>query len=468
MSENILFLTGKLAEKSLQRVLESMGSVTFEYEVRNIGINVAGLMTEDLIRRRVTDTGSATRVVVPGRCRGDLQALTQHYGVAFERGPEELKDLPEFFGTKSKRRDLSRHDVMIFAEIVDATQLDVAAIVQRADRFRRDGADVIDLGCLPDVTFPHLEDAINALKSAGFRVSVDSVDPKELLRGGKAGADYLLSLKEDTLWVAEEVDSIPILIPSESGDLASLYRSVELLETKNRPFIADAILDPIHFGFTRSILRYHALRERFPEVEIMMGVGNLTELTDADTSGINAILMGIVSELGIRSILTTEVSPHARRAVREADAARGIMFAAREDMSLPKDYSAALLTTHGRKPFPDTETEIRSIAAAIKDPSFRVQVSEVGLHAYNRDGFHTGQDPFAIFPHLDLEQDGSHAFYLGVELARAQIAWQLGKRYVQDQELDWGVATETKQEDQSAYHVMGTTLQARKQLKRDE
>ena len=468
MSEHILFLTGKLAEKSLHRILQSIQPTPFSYDVRNIGINVAGLMTEDLIRRRVTDTGSATRVVVPGRCRGDLQALTQHYGVAFERGPEELKDLPEFFGTKSKRRDLSRHDVMIFAEIVDATQLDVAAIVQRADRFRRDGADVIDLGCLPDVTFPHLEDAINALKSAGFRVSVDSVDPKELLRGGKAGADYLLSLKEDTLWVAEEVDSIPILIPSESGDLASLYRSVELLETKNRPFIADAILDPIHFGFTRSILRYHALRERFPEVEIMMGVGNLTELTDADTSGINAILMGIVSELGIRSILTTEVSPHARRAVREADAARGIMFAAREDMSLPKDYSAALLTTHGRKPFPDTETEIRSIAAAIKDPSFRVQVSEVGLHAYNRDGFHTGQDPFAIFPHLDLEQDGSHAFYLGVELARAQIAWQLGKRYVQDQELDWGVATETKQEDQSAYHVMGTTLQARKQLKRDE
>ncbi len=468
MTEHILFLTGKLAEKSLQRVLESMDAFTFGYEVRNIGINVAGLMTEDLIRRRVTDTGSATRIVVPGRCRGDLQALTQHYGVAFERGPEELKDLPEFFGKKSKRRDLSRHDVMIFAEIVDATQLDIAAILQRAARFRRDGADVIDLGCLPDVAFPHLEDAIKALKVAGCKVSVDSVDPKELLRGGKAGADYLLSLKEDTLWVAEEVDSIPILIPGEPGDSASLYRSVELLEAKNRRFIADAILDPIHFGFTRSILRYQALRERFPEIEIMMGVGNLTELTDADTSGINAILMGIVSELGIRSILTTEVSPHARRAVREADAARGMMFAAREDMSLPKDYSAALLTTHGRKPFPDTEAEIRNVAAAIKDPSFRVQVSEVGLHAYNRDGFYTAQDPFAIFPHLNLEQDGSHAFYLGVELARAQIAWQLGKRYVQDQELDWGVATETKQDDQSAYHAMGTTLQARKQPKRDE
>ena len=462
MTEHILFLTGKLAEKAVHRVLESIQPTPFSYEVLNIGLNVAGLMTTDLIRRRVSDTGKATRIIVPGRCRGELHALTQHYGIPFERGPEEVKDLPEFFGKKKKRRDLTKHDVNIFAEIVDATQLDIPAILKRAKRYQSDGADVIDLGCLPDTPFPHLEDAVGALKAAGFKVSVDSVDPQELLRGGKAGADFLLSLKEDTLWIADEVQSIPILIPNQTGDLNSLYRAIDIMSGKNTLFFADAILDPIHFGFTQSIVRYHALRERYPHVEIMMGVGNLTELTDADTSGINAILMGIISELSIRSILTTEVSPHARRAVREADVARRMMFAAREDTSLPKDYSNALLTTHDRKPFPDTEAEIRDIAAAIKDPSFRIQVSETGIHVYNRDGFHTASDPFELFPELKLEQDSSHAFYVGVELARAQIAWQLGKRYSQDQELDWGVATQRKQEDQSAYHAMGTTLQAKK------
>ena len=459
MTEHILFLTGKLAEKSLHRVLESIQPTSFSYEVLNIGLNVAGLMTTDLIRRRVSDTGKATRIIVPGRCRGDMPALTQHYGIPFERGPEEVKDLPEFFGKKKKRRDLSKYAVKIFAEIVDATQLDIPAILKRAERYKSDGADVIDLGCLPDTPFPHLEDAIGALKAAGFKVSVDSIDSEELLRAGKAGADFLLSLKEDTLWIADEVPSIPILIPNQAGDLESLYRTIDSLLTKNKPFIADAILDPIHFGFTQSIVRYHALRERYPHVEIMIGVGNLTELTDADTSGINAILMGIISELSIGSILTSEVSPHARRAVREADAARRIMFAAREDMSLPKDYSNALLIAHDRKPFPDTEDEIRETAAAIKDPSFRVQVSVSGVHVYNRDGFHTADDPFALFPKLNVESDGSHGFYLGVELARAQIAWQLGKRYTQDQELNWGVATDSKNEDQSAYHAMGTTLQ---------
>jgi dihydropteroate synthase-like protein len=328
--------------------------------------------------------------------------------------------------------------------------------------------NVIDIGRLPDTSFLHLEESIGALKQAGYQVSIDSIDPQELLRGAKAGADYLLSLKEETLWVADEVDAVPILIPNQPADLESLYRAMDSLTKKNKPFIADAILDPIHFGFTQSIVRYQALRERYPQAEIMMGVGNLTELTDADTSGINAILMGIISELRIGAILTTEVSPHARRAVREADVARRIMFAAREDMSLPKDYSAALLTAHDRKPFPDSEAEIREVAAAVKDPSFRVQVSENGIHVYNRDGFHTAGDPFALFPELKVEQDGSHAFYLGVELARAQIAWQLGKRYTQDQELSWGVATDKKQQDQSAYHAMGTTLQAKKKSTIDE
>ena len=439
-----------------------MQPTAFTYDVHNIGVNVAGLMTANLIQRRVTNVGKATRVMVPGRCRGDLATLSQHYAVPVDRGPEELKDLPEFFGKKKKHADLSRHDVKIFAEIVDAAQLDIDSIIKRAERYRNDGADVIDLGCLPDTNFGHLEDAIAALKQAGYAVSVDSVDTKELLRGGRAGADYLLSLNEDTLWIADEVAATPILIPRQPSDSESLYRAINTLQKSNRKFIADAILDPIHFGFTESIVRYHALRARYPDIDIMMGVGNITELTDADTSGMNALLFGMISELRIGAVLTTEVSPHARRAVREADAARRMMFAAREDTSLPKDYSDALLTTHEKKPFHGSAAEIRAIAAAIKDPSFRVQVSDEGIHVYNRDGINTAPDPFDLFPSLNLDNDGSHAFYMGVELARAQIAWQLGKRYTQDQELNWGAAVEKKNVDQSAHHAMGTTMQAKK------
>jgi len=64
------------------------------------------------------------------------------------------------------------------------------------------------------------------------------------------------------------------------------------------------------------------------------------------------------------------------------------------------------------------------------------------LCAYDNYIFSRDIDPFAFYPNLGVENDASHAFYLGVELARAQIAHQLKKRYVQDEELNWGVASE--------------------------
>jgi len=446
--EHILFLTGHLAQPSLLRVLGTLGDAPFSWDVRDIGVQVAALMTTELIRRRVErpllgeGAHRIDRIVLPGRCRGDLAALTDHFGVPVQRGPEELKDLPAFFDRAARPVALDDYRVQIFAEIVDAPRLTIEQIVLRAAQHRADGADVIDIGCLPETPFGHLAEAVQALKAAGHAVSVDSVDPQELLRGGRAGADYLLSLTPDTLWLADEVAATPVLIPRVPADEASLQAAIEHLQRLGRPFLADPILDPIPFGFVASIVRYHRLRERFPTVPIMMGVGNLTELTEADTSGINALLLGMCAELDVAAVLTTQVSPHARRAVKEADWARRIMHAARQLGTLPKGLSSALMTVHARRPFLDTPAEIAATAAQVRDPSFRVQVSPQGLHVYNRDGMRQGPGAFALWPQLGLENDAAHAFYMGVELAHAEIAHKLGKRYVQDQPLDWGCAVE--------------------------
>lgn len=456
--EHIVFLTGRLAQPGLEQVLRDMHDAPFTWEVREIGLQVAGLMTADMIRRRVAAPVQAGRMLVPGRCRGDLDELSLHYGIPVQRGPEELKDLPRFFDRQARPVDLTRRDILVFAEIVEAPHLGVPAIVARAQALRRDGADVIDLGGLPATPFPHLEDAVRALKDQGFRVSVDSLDIDELRRGGRAGADYLLSLTIDSLWLADEVVSTPILIPRQPGDEASLYAAVDAMLARGRPFLADAILDPLPFGLTRSIVRYHALRERYPEVAIMMGIGNVTELTEADTSGINAVLIGMAAELHAKALLTTQVSPHARRAVAEADAARRMMVAARTLGRLPKGLMDSLATTHARHPYPDTPQEIAATAQAVRDPNFRIQVAEDGVHVYNRDGHHVVTDAMALFPQLKLEADGAHAFYMGAELARAELAWQLGKRYVQDQPLDWGIALPPVQQDLDAWCAPGPTM----------
>ena len=463
MSEHVLFLTGKLAEKQLRNILDKM-QPNFTYTVHQLGLKVAALMTTDMIARRLSDTFGADRVIVPGRCRGNLDVLSKTLGLPIDRGPEELKDLPQYFGKAAQKPDLSRYSLKIFAEIVDAPNVSVEEVVKRAHYYKKNGADVIDIGCLPSTDFPQMEAIIQALKREGFMVSIDSLEPEDLLRGAKAGADYMLSLHEGSLWVADEVTAIPILIPEKHEDLSSLDRAIKRMQAKKRAFIVDPILDPMHFGFTQSIVRYHEVRKNYPDIEMMMGVGNITELTHADTAGMNALLLGICSELDINNILATEVSQHACRAIKEADLARRILFTAKEHDTLPKHIDSGLMALHETSPFPYSLDEIKELAGQISDPSYRIQTSAEGVHIFNREGMHSATDPFELFPKLHVETDGGPAFYLGVELARAEIAWQLGKRFTQDQALNWGCATDNEEQtvDLHSFKPAGTTLQKSK------
>ena len=151
--------------------------------------------------------------------------------------------------------------------------------------------------------------------------------------------------------------------------------------------------------------------------------------------------------------------------MREADRARRILYRAREDGLAAAGHSAGpplparppALSRHAGR---DQEN-----AARITDPNFRIQVAPDGIHVYNRAGHHTAADPFDLFPRLGVESDGGHAFYLGVELARAETALELGKRYVQDQKLGWGCAVDRPAEDETRLKAPGTTREARRRRK---
>lgn len=463
MAERIVLVTGSLAEPRVKRVAEELNGSDIDPIVANIGVKVAALMTTEIVERRLKLPEHADRVIMPGRFRGDLERLSDHFGTRFERGPEEIADLPEYLGRAARKIDLSEQDVKIFGEIVDATLMTPEQIVERSRKYRADGADVIDLGCLPDSPFPHLEASIAALHADGAKVSVDSFNPDELSRATRAGADYLFSLSEKTISIVDEGPAAPILISAGTADMESLDRVIDIMIAKGRPFYADPILDPIHYGFTASVARYYDLRKRRPDIPILMGIGNVTELTDADTTGINAILMGMCSELHITAVLAVQVSPHCRTAIKEFDRARREFFAARKANALPQGFGSGLMALRDRKGFASSPEEIRSLASEIRDHNYRIEVAEDGVHIYNRDGHHVSDDPFQLYPHLDMRADPGHAFYLGVETARAEIAYRLGKRYAQDEPLEFGIVAETKGSADDA-HLMkfkeaGSTLQ---------
>ncbi|CAJ0874542.1 hypothetical protein AMST5_02612 [freshwater sediment metagenome] len=459
MTERLLFLTGHLAHPRLERMVAGFGEAARGWRVHDIGVKVAALMTQEIILRRLPRPLEADRVILPGRCRADLDALSEAFGAPFERGPEEIADLPAWLGHGGAPPDLSRYDMRIFAEIVDASKMSVSEVLEKARGLVRAGADVIDLGCLPDTPFDHMEETISALKAEGFKVSVDSANVGELSRAVAAGADHLLSLDEETLSILPDNSPlVPILVPRPHGDLDSLQRAAKIARARGIDFILDPILDPIHFGFAASIARYVETRAREPEAEIMMGTGNLTELTDADTAGVTAAMLGICSELNIRHLLTVQVSPHTRRTLQEHDAARRLMYAARADRALPKGYSDALLQVHDKRPFASTPAEIAELARELRDANFRIEASTDGVHIFARHFHAVEKDAMSLFPHLNVEHDGAHAFYLGTELMKAELAFRLGKRYRQDEPLDFGVAMDVDEEDATRFKEIGHTM----------
>src|SRR5690606_28426258 len=149
---------------------------------------------------------------------------------------------------------------------------------------------------------------------------------------------------------------------------------------------------------------------------------------DADSAGLTATLLGVCSELSISNVLVVNVSQHTSRTVEEHGLARRIMSAARSAEARPRTYHPGLLPVHARRPIPASIEDIEALAKEVRDTIFRIMTAPDGIHVFNSKGHFVAQDACELFPKLGVEADGPHAFYLGAELMKAEIAWRLGKR----------------------------------------
>jgi dihydropteroate synthase len=434
----VVFVTGKLAEPLLRDTVASLPA-RFEAEIAVLGISVAALMTTDWIARFLKVQGNPELILLPGHTQGEVAVLEKQFGVRTEKGPKDLRQIPGHFGLAAPL-DYGAHDIEILAEINDAARLELPEVLRRARRFADEGADIIDVGCGRGVAFPGLARVVAALRAEGHRVSIDSFDRDLVREAVKAGAELVLSVNASNLELAREVGVPVVVIPDSPGNLDSLYRSLETLESWGIPHLADPVLDPIGFGAAESLHRYHALRQRFPKVEVLMGVANLTELTEADSTGLTALLIGYCQELGIRHVLTTAEIPWARGAVREVDVARRLMHYAVTKKALPRRVDGRLLVARDASVAVYSESELRAMQKQITDLDYRVFVDGERIHVFNAERFVSGTEITEIFAGLDV-QEASHAFYLGKELERARIALLLGKTYLQESELRWGYLT---------------------------
>jgi dihydropteroate synthase len=441
-NSRVLFVTGRLAEPALRRVLADMAP-PFGCDVAVLGITVAALMTAPWIARFLDVPPGIDLIVIPGLCEGDPQLVAEKCGVRVVRGPGDLRELPQYFGRPAAGQEYGAWDVQIVAEINNAPRLTREAIHAAADYFHASGADIIDLGCTPGLTFPALAGVVRELRAAGLRVSVDSFDAGEIRTAVEAGAELVLSVNGSNIDAARELagsSARVVVIPDLGGGLDTLTPSLEKLEQWRVEYLIDPVLEPIGFGFMASLERYADVRRRYPHAEMLMGIGNLTELTAADSTGVTALLMAVCQELGVRAVLTTEVIPWARGAVREADVARRLMHYAVTGRTAPKGIDDRLVTIKDPAVLTYREEELRGLQSSLTDPNFRIFADLEGVTVFNNERFVRGSNVDEIFAQLGVVE-ASHAFYLGRELERARIAATLGKTYRQDSPLSWGYLT---------------------------
>lgn len=445
-TENIHFVTGRLAEAALRRMLEKVSTeIGFEYSVDVLPITVAALMTPSWIAKRISIPKFATRVVLPGHCDGDLTPIVEQTKVPVEVGPKDLRQLPEFFGQKSERPKLDDWDIEIIAEINHAPRMTLDAVLQMAEQFKNSGATLIDVGCEPNGNWSGVGECVKALVDAGHRVSIDSLNPDEIAPAVKAGAELVLSVNATNREQAVDWGCEVVVIPDDIRDIQSMDKTIEWLANNNVNMRLDPIIEPVGMGFAASLRRYMDTRSRWADAEIMMGVGNLTELSDVDSAGVNFLLLAICQELGIRSVLTTQVINWARSSVKECDIARRLVYYALNEESPPKNISDELVTLRDRKILSYGLDQIEELAKNIKDANYRIFAQDGEIHLLGSETHWHDTDPFTLYDKLAATEpknlNASHAFYLGYEMCKAMTALQLGKTYTQDEALNWGHLT---------------------------
>jgi dihydropteroate synthase-like protein len=442
----IHFVTGRLAEFSLREMLADLAPrVGFDYTIGVMPITVAALMRPKWIARRIEVPAGTTRVLVPGYCAGDLTVIERVLGIPVESGPKDLRQLPEYFG-QEEPRGAGGCDIEIVAEINNCPRLGLDEIIEQAGRLASAGADIIDVGCDPEGQWAGVADCVWALRDAGYRVSIDSFDPAEVERAICAGAELVLSVNTSNRDAARDWDAELVAVPDQPDTLAGLDETIEILAAAGRRVRIDPILEPIGVGFAASLGRYFDVRRRYPDAAMLMGIGNLTEMTDVDSAGINVLLLGICQELGINRVLTTQVINWARSSVRECDLARRLVHQAVNRGVPPKHMETRLLTLRDERLYESGEATLKQLSRDIKDDNYRIFAEQDRLHLISARLHLTDRDPYGLFAQLldsgPKNVDVTHAFYLGFELAKAYTALQLGKNYRQDQPLDWGYLTQ--------------------------
>jgi dihydropteroate synthase-like protein len=515
----VLLITGSLAEETVNRYAQESSVDT---ETVALKIPVAALLTPEIIAKALKNisTKNFDVILVPGLIRGDTSVISKAFGIPTFKGPRYAADLPtvldslgdvklstvvpacdllreklqkqalqELVKAEQNRDELLKKPgsmligdlavgkdfpMRVLAEIVDAPLMDKETIQRTAKRFVQAGADIIDVGMVAGESRPADAGRIVELvkQVVDVPVSIDTLDPAEIQAAVHAGADLVLSADAGNIdGIASVASKVAVVViptnqrqgyfPKKAEDRVRFLEEIILKAKKLgvTKCIADLVLEPS--DVLESFIAFREFADRNPAVPLFVGVSNVTELMDADSVGVNAVLARLSSEIGASILLATEKSDKAKGTVNEEVAAAKMMFLAKKRGSVPKDLGIDLLVLKDKRVREEPYDKKLEANATVVDASetlepevldsegmFKISIDRienelVAVHYISlqmdkpiniikgktAEGIYTKIMEMGLVARLD------HAAYLGSELAKAEIALRSGKEYIQDSQL---------------------------------
>lgn len=493
---NILVATGHLAEQTVRLAVRSKADVLI------IDTDVAAFITpRKLLIAIQTHQASGNLsntydiIFVPGLVAGNFSSVAEELDCTIYLGPKHAYDLEyvisfvgkvDFSSTipacellTNARREMALDTVKkietnanalmhigqtklgggarmkVMAEVVDATGLDTQALSDRIITFIKKGADIIDLGASLNATPDDVERAIKtARKVSSVPISIDTLDPELLKRALDIGVDIVLSLNSSNVdKIGHDVancGAAAVVIPDTGAGVESLAENIRVAQDVGiKRIIADPVLDPIGHGIAGSIVRYYEFNQKFPDIPLFFGVGNVTELIDADSAGVNAAFCGIAADVGASILFTPEFSNKAQGSIYELKTASEMMVLSKKRDSSPKDLGLDILVIKEKRRREDAMIPADAIDAKGSgiwrvDPAgcIKIEISPdpnggAGgkILARHKDASIVGETAGEVLDtliHMKLVSTLEHAGYLGRELKKAELALQFNRSYAQD------------------------------------
>ena len=480
-------------------------------------------MVKDIINK--TSLSKLDLILIPGFVQWDTSDLEKEFSVNIKKGPEFASDLTMIlkeidnielsnkipanrliqisgeesyndivkervkiatnnlgshtFYINDKKSDLAIGRNLpppIIAEIVNCTEKSDKNIIKKVDHYIASGADVIDIGCVVNNPNPKRVQQIVQLIKNHFNtfVSVDSMNPEEILAAINEKIDIILSLDfsnyKDLINIPK---NIPIVIlptnvkegyfPNDPETrVNNLFKLTKILKALGfQKMIADPLLEtPINPGICNSLETYFLYKRKVSEAQnknyelpLFFGISNVVELMDIDSVGINGLLASIAIELDAGILFTVEHSTKLMGGVRELKESVKLNYLSKSKKSPPINQGIQIFRAKGK-----TNQIVPKIddmnAISVNELSYDYISDEKGYFKIYIDFY--AQKIYVLFfsndhkliqtligtnaealskkvIELKLTANLQHINYIGRELSKAESCLIIGKPYIQDE-----------------------------------